>query len=144
MDNPYEVAKWLAHQFSDGGKIGDNVLFMWAGRAAQPIDSVRLDGDVLRIKLSDIGEIQIADGGQSCCESRYMTCDDDLTSFAGARLVHMDLEAGDNDAEGEYGECHEQRFLKVRTTNGDFTVCTHNVHNGYYGGFNVALKWVDA
>jgi hypothetical protein len=48
-----------------------------------------------------------------------------------------------DDITGEYGEVHEQTFLKIRTNNGDATVVTHNEHNGYYGGFNISASWTD-
>ena len=41
-------------------------------------------------------------------------------------------------AEDEY-EVHEVQFLKIRTSNGDITFETHNIHNGYYGGFYIEL-----
>jgi hypothetical protein len=28
----------------------------------------------------------------------------------------------------------------VQTTKGSFTICTHNEHNGYYGGFSLRVK----
>ena len=34
-------------------------------------------------------------------------------------------------------------IMKDETSLGDFTVCTHNEHNGYYGGFRVAATWSD-
>lgn len=149
MENPYDVGRWLAEQMKANrtDRVTDNEVFMWAGRAAQPIHSVKIDESAcddgaLIIEFEDVGKLVIADRGRSCCEARYMTCDDDLNSFVGARIAHIDLEAGSDEQNGDYGY-HEEAFLKVRTTNGDFTVVNHNVHNGYYGGFNVSLSWED-
>ena len=100
------------------------------------IAAVTLDSDKgLRIAFSDGTAILLSDDGQSCCESRYMTCDDDLASFVGAKLMGGEVAEGpttDND-----GACHETAFLRVHTDRGDLVCCTHNEHNGYYGGFSV-------
>jgi hypothetical protein len=89
--------------------------------------------DALVIEMQDGHRLRITDEGQSCCESRYMTCDDDLATYVGATLVDITVESGP-DLPG-YGEDHEQRFLRVSTDLGTVVVCTHNEHNGYYGGF---------
>lgn len=155
-ETPYEVGRWLAEQIkkedSDRSRLTDGEVLMWAGRAAQPIDKLEVDNSndgALRIHFKDVGQLVIADSGRSCCESRYMSCDDDLETFVGARVVHIDLAAAappdhEERKEDEWGGCHEEMFLKIRTTNGDFTVCAHNEHNGYYGGISPVIKWEDA
>ena len=84
------------------------------------------------------GGISVLDDGQSCCESRYMTTDDTLADFVGATLTDIGIRNAPN-VEDPYGE-HEVQFLIVRTSLGDFTVETHNEHNGYYGGFAVVIR----
>lgn len=89
--------------------------------------------DGLVIRFDDGTGIELYDDGQSCCENRYMHTDDDLVAFVGATFMG----AEEREAPGvpdEYG-AHEVGFLVVATTLGAFTVETHNVHNGYYGGF---------
>jgi len=104
------------------------------------ISEVILGGDRLTMRFTDGRALIIEDTGQSCCENRYMDCDDDLTAIAGGHLVHIELsEPGHTDEDDNYG-CHEVQFLKVQTTNGFFTCCTHNEHNGYYGGFSIEMK----
>lgn len=106
-----------------------------------PITSVAVD-DACVITLEGGGKLTIKDDGQSCCESRYMSCDDDLASLAGGQLVDIDMDAGGDTGEaGDWGDCHETMFVKVRTTKGDFTLVTHNEHNGYYGGFSLKIVW---
>jgi len=83
--------------------------------------------------------LSVWDGGQSCCESRYMTCDDDVSSFVGDKLVDMEMMVADNVEENGYG-CHEIQFLNVKTNKGVFQVATHNEHNGYYGGFAIRAQ----
>lgn len=75
----------------------------------------------------------IADLGQSCCEARYATCDDDLKIVEGETLIGVE-DFVFKDAESEYDE-HEQVFIGIKTTGGTLTVVNHNEHNGYYGGF---------
>lgn len=98
-------------------------------------DKAREDG-ALVFSFEDGTVLHVWDGGRSCCESRYMHTDDDLTGFVGATLVGIDVQGQDTveDEEG-YGDVTESLFLIVRTDKGDFTVVTYNHHNGYYGGF---------
>jgi hypothetical protein len=104
------------------------------------LESVQLDevANLLRVVFDDGGVIVLADRGQDCCETRYMTCDDDLQSFTGARLVGV--EVADAPSIDAGGEVHEVQFLRVSTDAGTIVCETHNEHNGYYGGFNVCVE----
>lgn len=90
----------------------------------------------LRIEFSDGVRISIWDDGQSCCESRYMTTDDDLSPLAGSQLIGITVKPGK--AESEYGD-HEIAFVEVATNSGFITIANHNEHNGYYGGFGLTI-----
>lgn len=114
----------------------------YAATLDRPIDTVTQEYDSLFVRFVGGGTLRIWDNGQDCCESRYMTTDDDLSSFVGAKVVSLDAVDGPTE-EGEYGEPHEQMFVKLETTAGTITMVTHNEHNGYYGGFEVAVKWED-
>lgn len=97
------------------------------------IQEIAITDNVLVIKCKDLPKISILDDGQSCCEKRYMTADDDLSSLVGQRMVSVILKdhiKGD----GEWGP-HEIQFLEVQTDQGFATIVNHNEHNGYYGGF---------
>jgi len=81
----------------------------------------------------------IYDGRQSCCEHRWMTCDDDLNEHRGSRLLGAELlddscEPGENDYE------HDIVFLRIDTTTGSFKLVMHNSHNGCYGGFAPEIR----
>ena len=102
------------------------------------IETVELDGDDLIISFTDNTKLFIWDGGQSCCESRYMTTDDNLSDFNGATLLDFELKSVD-DVDGGY-DVHEIQFLDVKTSEGVFTMANHNEHNGYYGGFWIQAK----
>ena len=101
-----------------------------------------LDPDELRIWFTDGTAIKVLDAGQSCCEERYMTTDDDLAAFVGATLTDMEIADGP-EIETEYS-VHEVQFLVVQTSLGAFTMETHNKHNGYYGGFYLVVKPLEA
>ncbi len=104
----------------------------------QKIMSAEINEDRLRLGLSPSGKsIEIWDNGQSCCESRYMTTDDDVKSLVGNTLARIESKPG-VDTEGEY-DCHETVFVEVGTDKGFITIVNHNEHNGYYGGFGLTI-----
>ena len=95
--------------------------------------------DSLIIEFDDKGKIRIFDDGQMCCESRYIHTDDDLSAFVPSKLIDISLRGAPNIEEDEYGT-HEVQFLIIKTSLGEFTLETHNEHNGYYGGFWVVVE----
>jgi hypothetical protein len=103
------------------------------------IARLTLSDDALRFVFSDDSKLKISDEGQSCCESRYMTTDDNLADYIGAKLLSAAVKDGPTET-GEYGDDHEIAFLEVATDRGSFTVATHNEHNGYYGGFAIVAS----
>jgi hypothetical protein len=119
-----------------------------AHRAAQGkiIKSITLkegggNGDgAAEIRFEDGTGISIEDHGRSCCESRFITTDDDLPSFTGATFVEVELAEMPELPDGEYGDCKEQIAVRVNTTKGTATFVTHNEHNGYYGGFSMEIR----
>ena len=96
-------------------------------------------GDTLVMRFTDGTGLRFWDDGQSCCESRYMNCDDDLSAHVGAVFTGAELRNGPS-VEGEYGEAKDCQFLLVNTDRGTFTVANYNEHNGYYGGFAVEIR----
>ena len=108
------------------------------------IKSLRLDHDYnakdggLEMIFDDGSGIVFYDDARSCCEHRYVHTDDNLDSFIGATFVGADLKEGP-EVEEDY-EVHEIQFLIINTSVGQFTVETHNEHNGYYGGFVIRIE----
>lgn len=103
--------------------------------------SVELVDNELIFHLANKKNLIMWDDGQSCCEYRYMVCDDDLTHFENSTLLDITLENAP-DVETEY-DVHEIQFLHVKTSRGSFTVSSHNKHNGYYGGFRIQAELKD-
>jgi hypothetical protein len=100
------------------------------------ITEVTLSDETLTFTFKDRSALTLNDGGQSCCESRYFTSDDDLSSFVGGEILNIesvDVDAADEEDQ-DYG-VHDQTFLKIQTSKGPMTVTAHVEHNGYYGGF---------
>lgn len=113
--------------------------------------SVLLDGTViewmtldpednrLRISTRD-GVFEVWDGGQECCEERWMETEDDLSEYVGATIRSVEVREG---AEGNWGaDSTETQFLWIRTDRGDAVFTNYNSHNGYYGGFNLTWRAV--
>lgn len=98
---------------------------------------VKMADEKLTLKLSNDKVIYIWDNGQSCCESRYMTTDDNINSLVGHTLTRIEAKEGPN-KEDEYGD-HEQVFVEIGTDIGFITIVNHNEHNGYYGGFGLTI-----
>lgn len=104
----------------------------------QTIRGVLLEGDFLRI-IFDNQQLSVSDGGQSCCESRYLTCDgDDLSYWEGAEFRGLDERPGPDLETGS--EYHEQMFIVLQTNRGEQVFAAHNEHNGYYGGFSLNAR----
>lgn len=114
---------------------------LFSASVGKRIEKLSLKDDALEFIFSDGMGIAIFDDGQSCCENRYMTTDDDLSRFIGAELVSAETSSAPN-IEYEDGD-HEVQFLKVTTSFGVFTMESHNEHNGYYGGFSIDVREVE-
>lgn len=92
--------------------------------------------DAFVVGFEDGTRLCLWDDGQSCCERRYMTTDDDLPSYVGSTFLDAELREGP-ETQDEYGETHEVQFLTVKTSGGNVVLSNHNEHNGYYGGFSI-------
>lgn len=99
--------------------------------------SVEMTEERLSLKLED-QTIHIFDDGQSCCEHRHMTTDDDVQSLVGHTLQRIEAKEAP-DIEDEFGD-YEQVFVEIGTDIGFITIVNHNEHNGYYGGFGLTIK----
>jgi len=102
------------------------------------IRSAKIEDDELKIAFSDGTRIRILDDGQSCCEHRYMTTDDDPSSLVGQKLVRIETKPA-ADVEGDY-DVHETVFVEIGTDQGFISIVNHNEHNGYYGGFGLTIR----
>ncbi len=114
---------------------------VFKGALNKIIIGLSLDDDILHFTFEDGYKMDLADDGQSCCEHRYITTDDNLQYFCGAKFMDAEIKEAPNIAD-EYGE-HEVQFLEIKTSKGVFTLETHNEHNGYYGGFWVVAKKIE-
>lgn len=125
----------MLHHLSGGSK---NSADKYYGRT---IAEAIMDGEDNRLRLTfeDGVTIEIWDDGQSCCENRYMTTDDDVSSLVGHKLIRIEAKDGPDHPSGEYDEYHEEIFVEVATDGGLITIANHNEHNGYYGGFGLTI-----
>lgn len=123
------------------GFLGGNARTVEAIKQSlnKTIENVKL-ADALYLIFVDGTQLKIYDDGQSCCESRYIVCDDDLESFRGS--VFLDILIKDAPDIEDGGEVHEVQFLEIITNNGTFVCSNHNEHNGYYGGFWIVAELI--
>lgn len=118
----------------------EDAVAKYLGRTIRAAD---FNEDRLRLEFDDATIVEIIDNGQSCCERRYMTTDDDVSSLVGRKLLRIDVKDGPEEDEGEDG-AHETCFVEVGVDDGFITLTTHNEHNGYYGGFALTIREVPA
>ena len=103
--------------------------------------STRVEPNELIINFKNGNELIIFDGGQDCCEHRYMHTDDTLKDFENSLL--LDIEVREGPEEGETGDIVESKFVIVVTSSGSFTIVNYNEHNGYYGGFSLMAQLLE-
>lgn len=97
------------------------------------------EDDALHFRFTDGSGIKIYDDGQSCCEHRYMTTDDDLSFYVGSTFLDAEIKDAPNEVD-EMLDVHEVQFLEIKTSKGSFTMKSHNEHNGYYGGIWMVIE----
>lgn len=124
-----EWGERYAHRDDDGPNPAG--IHQLTGRKIQ---SASLDADRLCLTFTDGSSFELWDDGQTCCEHRYLTTDDDLVTLVGNCVVSITLKPGPDVSEPDDYGCHDTAFLEVQTTGGFVTLVTHNKHNGYYGG----------
>jgi hypothetical protein len=107
----------------------------------QRITSATMTEEQITLALENGKRIAIRDDGQSCCEHRYMTTDDDIQSLVGHLLIRIEEKPGPG--EGDDSGEHETVFVEIATETGFVTIVNHNEHNGYYGGFSVGVSEVE-
>jgi len=124
------------------GILGGNSETVEAVQSAlgKTITGMEVVDDNLRISLDDGTTLVLYDGGQSCCEYRHMSTDDDLSYHIGATLNNIELREAAPLSESEWGDVHEVQFLDVTTSKGVAQFANHNEHNGYYGGFWIVAR----
>lgn len=96
---------------------------------------VNYNETILRFGGDPVTQLRLWDS-PDCCEDRYMSTDDDLAYYEGAKLVDVEIREAPPIEETNSVE-HEMHFLVIKTDRGEFVVEQHNEHNGYYGGLSL-------
>ncbi len=126
----------MLHYLSGGSRHNPDEFY------GRKITSAALDDNKLKLSFGDGTAIVLWDDGQSCCESRYITCDDDLNKIVGGELRRIEAKRTEDKADPEGWGDHEMVFIEIGTDECFVTICTHNEHNGYYGGFGLTIDTV--
>lgn len=128
----------MIHLLSGGSEISPKEL------VGKKIVSAKLDNkgvDSLQFELEDGTKYKLWDNGQSCCESRYITTDDNPADLVGQTLIS--IETRDLPGDERDGDTHEEVSIIIQGDKSAITLVTHNQHNGYYGGFGLTITKVD-
>lgn len=104
------------------------------------IASLEIVDNVLCVGFTDLSGLMVSDHEQECCETRYMSTEDDLTYHVGAQLFGIDTRAVESVEEGRGYAYHDTMFLELRTSLGVVSFANHNVHNGNYDGFSIHIE----
>lgn len=104
------------------------------------ITEAYIKDDKLYLAFDDGSGMEIYDAADYCCEHRYLTCDDNPADLIGGELVEIQQRQGGSETVPPYDDEHETEFVEVRTDKDHITLCTHNEHNGHYGGFDLVIQ----
>lgn len=104
------------------------------------VENAYIHENKLYIDFEDGTKIRIYDDGQTCCELRYMTCDDNPADLIGTWVSAQVQDGPSLQGDYVYAEPHDQQFLVVQTSKGTITIANHNEHSGYYGGFVMTIE----
>lgn len=107
--------------------------------AGLSILKIELEDSTITIRLERGAVLTLRDEGQSCCEDRYITTDDDIEDLANHKLLSVEVVDGPGAEEQDY-VTHEVQFLNINTSQRTIQFAAHNVHNGYYGGFRIRAR----
>lgn len=131
----------MIHMLSGGSPRDPSDFY---GKRIASVSFVEKDEDYkteLHIGFDDGAIIRLWDDGQSCCESRYMTCDDDVGVLVGGALRRIEAK-NYVEKDADHGDCHDEVFVEIATDTAFITLVNHNQHNGYYGGFGLSIDVV--
>lgn len=104
------------------------------------VAAVSLEDDALTLLLRCGKTVTFRDMQPSCCEKRYLRTEDDIQAVVGLKLRKIELSSVFVD-EDSRGDVHEVCFLKLEFDSwGHITLCSHNEHNGYYGGIDLIVE----
>lgn len=97
--------------------------------------------DRLALSMRSGVTVYVYDSMKKCCEKRRMTTDDDPSDLVGSELRGIEVSYGPKptDEDLDSYECHEEAFVRVIASKAAITLCTHNEHNGFYGGFDLCV-----
>lgn len=124
-----------------GGSEAESTVSAIKAVIGKLIKKVELRDNSAVLTFEDGDVLTVLDDGQSCCEHRYMVCDDKLDEFKGAKLVDVTVkDAPDAPDIEDSDEAHEVQFLEFSTDRGAIQFANHNEHNGYYGGFYIVAR----
>lgn len=101
-----------------------------------------IDSDRIILEFSDGTRVKIFDDAEYCCETRYITCDDDIKVLFGQKLVNFKIKNYTCKSNSCHND-HEEVFIDIQTDQDCITFTSHNEHNGYYSGFDLCIVELD-
>jgi hypothetical protein len=106
------------------------------------ISNIEIDIETNKCIITFFDNIKIIiEDERQCCEKRYISSDDDLSSLNGYELYDIISKYSSNTTNfDDEDEIHEICFVEIVSSGGCITLVNHNIHNGYYGGFALSIK----
>ena len=96
---------------------------------------IRIDDDLI-IEFEDRSCLSFM-GGQEWSQHTYMETDDEVEVFFGSTFLGVELD--EVKTIEDKGWEHEIQFLRILTSDGPLTICSHNKYDGWYGAFNLEV-----
>ncbi len=103
------------------------------------------DEETMRLNLGVTNgyTLSLWDAGQSCCETRGISTDDDLNDLIGTRLVSLEVTEVKYKGDRDDCDCEDSAFMKLQSTRSCLTFVNYVHHNGYYGGWDLVVELRD-
>lgn len=112
------------------------------GRRIKRICLEQIDRSELVVEFEGGVSLRVWDNEQQCCEKRSISTDDLLSQHVDTEYMGITVTQPIQEDEDRDGKFNDFQFIELRTSDGVVSFSVHNVHNGFYAGFDIQAKAV--